>query len=53
MLCHQRKLDRETTYNHTIPVACNEGYNIVGDDHITCLASGEWSTNTYCAIKGN
>ena len=42
----------ETTFDHTIPVTCEEGYVVEGEPHITCLASGAWSTNTQCRIVG-
>ena len=42
----------ETTFGHTIPVTCEEGYAIEGEPHITCLPSGEWSTKTQCQIVG-
>ena len=41
-----------TTYGHKIAVTCKEGYGIVGDSHISCLANGTWSTNTLCQIRG-
>ena len=41
----------ETIYNHTNPVTCNEGNDIEGDDHITCLVRSDWSSYTHCAIK--
>ena len=42
----------DTTFGHTIPVTCSEGYVIDGEPHITCLASGKWSTRTHCQIVG-
>ena len=41
-----------TTFNSTVPVHCNKGYEVEGDDHIRCLASGNWSRTSACKIKG-
>ena len=43
---------RSTYVNHKVPVKCNEGYKIQGDDELTCLHSGSWSTGTSCTITG-
>ncbi|CAI8036467.1 Sushi, von Willebrand factor type A, EGF and pentraxin domain-containing protein 1 [Geodia barretti] len=32
-----------TTFNSTATYSCNDGYSLVGDTTITCLASGLWS----------
>ena len=49
---HANFTDRETTFNHTVPVTCNIGYDITGEEHITCLHTGNWSMDTECIIKG-
>ena len=41
-----------TTFNSTVPVHCNKGYEVEGDDYIHCLASGNWSRTSACKIKG-
>ena len=43
---------RKTTYQQIIPILCNEGYDIVGNDFITCEADGSWSEGSSCQIKG-
>ena len=43
---------RGTTYNSIVPVTCSPGYEVKGDDFITCQANGQWS-NTDCLPKGN
>ena len=42
----------ETTYNQTAPVHCADGYYIEGDQHITCMADGNWTKNTSCKVTG-
>ena len=37
-------------YNAKVTVTCDSGYEIEGDSKITCLATGEWSTNTACRL---
>ena len=32
-----------TTFNSTATYSCNDGYSLVGDTTITCLASASWS----------
>ena len=32
-----------TTYNSTAYFSCNDGYVLVGNETVTCLASGIWS----------
>ena len=41
-----------TTFNSKVPVTCYEGFNIIGVDHITCQADGDWSKDASCQIKG-
>ena len=43
----------KTTFNHSVPINCDTGYEIHGDDQITCLPEGTWSSNSACHIKGN
>ena len=40
-----------TTYNNTVSVVCNDGYDITGPSYLTCLADGTWSQATSCHIK--
>lgn len=35
-------------YGETAFVGCNEGYGLVGDTYISCLAGQHWSSNTSC-----
>ena len=32
----------------TITYICNPGYQIIGDDQITCLATGQWTIMPLC-----
>ena len=43
---------QKTTFNHSVPVNCDIGYEVHGDDHIKCLSNGVWSTKSACHIKG-
>ena len=42
----------KTTYLKQVPVKCDVGYHIVGEQNITCLAGGIWSNNTACRSLG-
>ena len=42
----------ETTFNQSVTVQCNDGYEINGDPFIHCRPNGSWSTNTTCQIIG-
>ena len=44
--------EQATTFNSKVPVACYEGFDIIGVDHITCQADGDWSKDVSCQIKG-
>ena len=35
-----------TTYNSRANYSCNEGYILIGNESVTCLASGMWSNST-------
>lgn len=35
-----------TQYGDQVKFMCKEGYVLQGEAHITCLASGEWSSIT-------
>ena len=35
-----------------VHVTCDTGYEIHGDQHITCLPDGTWSKFTRCTKKG-
>ena len=41
-----------TTFNQTVPVVCNVGYNLVGASNIACGSDGSWSTDTHCQAVG-
>lgn len=41
----------DTTFGNIVPILCHEGYSLVGEDFITCLADGTWSRGSYCQIK--
>ena len=41
-----------TTFNQTVPVTCNDGYNLVGEAVTTCEANGSWSEDAHCHPKG-
>ena len=43
---------RDTALEKLVPVKCDKGYRIQGDAHITCLKTGNWSTNTKCVVIG-
>lgn len=42
----------ETTYEQTVPVACEIGYELMGPRSIECLSDGSWSITTSCEIIG-
>ena len=44
--------ERWTTYRSKASVTCHDGYRIHGEESLTCLASGKWSTLTKCVIHG-
>ena len=41
-----------TTYNEKVSVQCDEGYELIGDAEITCLANGRWNVDGFCAVIG-
>ena len=41
-----------TTYGEMVPIHCNVGFYIEGDEYITCLSDGSWSNNSACHIHG-
>ena len=41
----------KTTFQHTAPVYCDEGYKIHGSHQITCHSDGQWSQYTKCRIS--
>ena len=43
--------DRSTNFKEMVPVTCMDGYELHGDEHITCLEDGEWSGNVTCRIR--
>ena len=43
---------KSTTFNHSIPVECDIGYNLLGDTSIHCQANGVWGSNSSCRLKG-
>lgn len=42
---------RTTKYKSTIPVTCNTGYRVSGEESITCKSSGKWSVQTRCVLQ--
>ena len=42
---------RETTYNKSVEVTCDKGYDNDGTNEIVCLQTGQWS-DAMCRIKG-
>ena len=40
-----------TTYGATAVQSCEEGYDLVGNELIICLADGNWSTSIVCLLK--
>ena len=44
--------DGNTTYNQTVPVVCNDGFEILGDPFIVCLHNGLWGNGSNCVAKG-
>lgn len=43
---------KDTTFDHAVQVVCDRGYEIHGEDHITCRPDGKWSQCSRCQIKG-
>ena len=43
---------RDTRFGSKVPVTCNDGYKLSGDDHITCASDGTWTKATQCVIQG-
>ena len=42
-----------TTYGYVIKYGCDNGYNLVGMEERTCLATGLWNgTDPECEIVG-
>ena len=41
-----------TTYQAKADQSCNDGYDVVGNGTIQCLADGNWSISVSCHIKG-
>ena len=50
---HANFTDRETPFNNSVPLFCNSGYDLDGEDEATCGHDGSWSFQTTCQIKGN
>ena len=42
----------ETTYGSQVPVSCNDGYTLEGDNFTVCQNDGRWSLNTACHAVG-
>ena len=45
-------IGKTTTFNNTVPIVCDAGYDLIGDPYTTCQPDGTWSQNTVCKIKG-
>ena len=43
---------QDTTFNHKVPLTCLEGFDLVGEQFITCGSDGKWKADTTCQIKG-
>ena len=43
---------KPTTYGQTLPVICEDGYQIHGKPQVTCMSDGTWSSDSSCTIKG-
>ena len=43
---------KSTTYMSKVNVYCRTGYEMQGNDYITCGINGTWSTDTKCHVKG-
>ena len=41
-----------TTYQSQVPVTCLDGFDLVGKNVITCLATGQWDKTSSCKPKG-
>ena len=44
--------ERWTTYKSRATVTCDKGYTLEGEEYVTCLSSGTWSTLTRCVAHG-
>ena len=42
---------RASHYGTIVPVYCDKGYTVTGNQFSTCQANGKWS-NTKCMLKG-
>lgn len=43
---------KSTNYNATAAVNCDAGYEVEGTGFLVCLATGLWSKESRCKIKG-
>ena len=50
---HVDYVGEDTTFGSTIPIVCNEGYEIQGQDHIYCGEDGIWIGSIACRPAGN
>ena len=49
----QVDLTAGTTYESVVVFQCNNGYDLVGESSLECLASGSWdNVKPTCNIKG-
>ena len=39
------------SFSKTVPVSCDEGYELQGSNTIECLSGGKWSNNTTCIVQ--
>ena len=42
----------DTSFDHKVPLTCLEGFDLVGEQFITCGSDGKWKADTTCQIKG-
>lgn len=41
------------TIGEMVVVQCDLGYDVIGQNIISCASDGMWTSNTSCALKGN
>ena len=42
----------QTTFGQTVPILCNEGFELSGGSSLKCETNGKWTTTAACDITG-